>query len=166
MTKNEKTALKHAIELFDAAITRIGIMAGVSPDIPADIPPGLEVATTPPISYSESWMLAQEYVAATAVTTPDDVTPKQLPVAVAPAALDPNDRWLTIAKAAIHTGLSRGKLRKAIHDGRLKVSGVGKFTLDRIDVDKFMAAEKRIVGPYREGTRPWVAQRHLKQRPV
>ena len=82
---------------------------------------------------------------------------KSAPV-VSPS-LDPNAKWFTVAEAARYIRVSPGKLRHIIHAGQLKaVRGLGVgFRIDRADLDSLLARSKRIIPPYRQGSRPWIA---------
>jgi excisionase family DNA binding protein len=81
---------------------------------------------------------------------------------VAPPAVQ---RWLNVGEAASYLGISTSYLRALIHDGGIKAARVGNtFRLDRLDLDTLMLRRKRIVAPYRRGTKPWVAALHRKNR--
>ncbi len=79
-------------------------------------------------------------------------------------------RWLSVEQAAEYLGCSPQTIRSILHRGELRASRLGPegspYLLDRLDVDRFLERRKRILPPYRKGTRPAVAKRHLKARKV
>lgn len=79
--------------------------------------------------------------------------------------VDPNQRWLTVLEAARYLRVSPQLIRRSLHDGSLKAAPFGQgYLLDRADLDQFVMRRKRIIPPYRRGTRPWVAERWAQQR--
>lgn len=82
----------------------------------------------------------------------------------AASALDPNRKSFTTAQAAVYLERGQAYIRKAVHDSKLKVDGEGRFIFERSALDKLRASETRSLGPYRKGTRKWVADRHAKNR--
>jgi excisionase family DNA binding protein len=77
----------------------------------------------------------------------------------------PNTRWLTVDQAAAYLQVIPNTIRNLIHDGSLKAARLGyKFRIERDDLDKLMVQRKRVVPPYRRGTRPWVSARHAEAR--
>jgi excisionase family DNA binding protein len=78
-------------------------------------------------------------------------------------------RWLSISSAAAYIGISVQTLRSILHRGELRASRLSSgspYLLDRLDVDRFLERRKRVIPPYRKGTRPAVAKRHLEARKV
>jgi excisionase family DNA binding protein len=78
-------------------------------------------------------------------------------------------RWLSISSAAAYIGISVQTLRSILHQGELRglqLNSGSPYLLDRLDVDRFLERRKRILPPYRKGTRPAVAKRHLEARKV
>lgn len=74
-------------------------------------------------------------------------------------------RWLTIPEAASCIAVSPNTVRGFIHDQELRAVPIGlMFRIDRNDLDEFMLRRKKVVAPYRRGSRPWVAERHAKDR--
>ena len=78
-------------------------------------------------------------------------------------------RWLSISSAASYIGVSVQTLRSILHRGEIGASRLSEgspYLLDRFDLDRFLERRKRILPPYRKGTRPAVAKRHLEARKV
>jgi excisionase family DNA binding protein len=74
-------------------------------------------------------------------------------------------RWLTVDEAALYLRVSPGTIRTMIHNGEVKASRLGpQFRLDRQDLDQLLTRRKRVIPPYRKGGRPWVAERHARNR--
>jgi excisionase family DNA binding protein len=77
-------------------------------------------------------------------------------------------RWLTVERAAEYLGCSSQTIRSAMHRGDLRASRLGPagapYLLDRIDIDRFLERRKRVLPPYRRGSKPWVKKRHVAQR--
>jgi excisionase family DNA binding protein len=92
-------------------------------------------------------------------------TETQIQTVVAPSPVPVVQRWLDVREAAAYLGVSIGYIRRLIHDGELKAGRLGmNFRIDRLDLDQLMLRRKRIVAPYRHGTKPWVSARHKKNR--
>lgn len=74
--------------------------------------------------------------------------------------LDPHQRWLLVSEAAIYLNVSTTTIRALIHRGEIPAArlqpGAGGFHLDRNDLDRWMERRKRIIAPYKIGSRPWV----------
>jgi excisionase family DNA binding protein len=82
-----------------------------------------------------------------------------------PLVIDPNQRWFTIALAAIYIQLCQQSVRSLIHSGELRAVHFGNtYRIDRRDLDELMLRKKRIVAPYRRGTHGWVRERHAAAR--
>lgn len=80
-------------------------------------------------------------------------------------AVDPNQKWLTVPEAATYLRVSPQLIRRALHDGSLKAAPFGQgYLLDRVDLDQFVMRPKRVIPPYRRGSRPWVAKRWSQHR--
>jgi excisionase family DNA binding protein len=78
-------------------------------------------------------------------------------------------RWLSIAQAAVYLSVSAQTLRSILHRGEMRASRLSEnspYLLDRLDLDRFLERRKQILPPYRKGTRPAVAKRHLEARKV
>lgn len=77
-----------------------------------------------------------------------------------------DSRWLTVEEAARHSRSSEGTIRKLIHAGLIRaVPGVSKgYLIDMADIDAYLNRCKKIVAPYRKGTRPAVAARWAARR--
>jgi excisionase family DNA binding protein len=70
-------------------------------------------------------------------------------------------RWLPIAQAAAYLGVSAQTIRSILHRGEIRASRLSEgspYLLDRLDLDRFLERRKRILPPYRKGTRPWVKE--------
>lgn len=78
----------------------------------------------------------------------------------------PNEqRWFDVDEAAIHARCSPQTIRSLIHKGELPAARLGNnFRLDREDLDRLLERRKTFHAPYRRGSRPWVAQRHARNR--
>src|SRR5690348_12213810 len=82
--------------------------------------------------------------------------------------IDPNQRWMLVPDAARYLCVSPQTIRALIHRGefpavRMSPAG-GGYHLDKNDLDKWLERQKRIVRPYRRGSRPWVAKRWATER--
>lgn len=79
-------------------------------------------------------------------------------------------RWLSVDQAAAYLGCSPQTIRSILHRGDLRATRLGPegspYLLDRIDIDRFLERRKKILPPYRKGTRPAVAKRHVEARRV
>ena len=76
-------------------------------------------------------------------------------------------RWLSVEAAADYIGCSPQTIRAIIHRGELRASRLsdgGPYLIDRFELDRLLERRKRIVPPYRRGSRPWVAKRHAVRR--
>jgi excisionase family DNA binding protein len=76
-------------------------------------------------------------------------------------------RWLSINQASAYVGVSAQTIRSIIHRGELRASQLNDrspYIIDRLDLDRLVERKKRIVPPYRKGTRAWVAKRHAQER--
>ena len=90
---------------------------------------------------------------------------KNIPAPVVFPVIDPNQKYCTVAEAAVYIRRSKQFVRARMHSGELKTCGISRpYIFDRIDLDRFMTARKIVVGAYRTGTRPWVAARLAKAR--
>jgi len=91
---------------------------------------------------------------------------KDLPPVV--VSVDPNKRWLTTAEAAEYLSVSVQSIRGFLHRGEIPAvrlgPSLGGYHIDREDLDKWLERRKRIVKPYRRGSRPYVAERWARQR--
>ena len=79
----------------------------------------------------------------------------------------PDSRWLSINQAAAYVGVSAGTIRSILHRGELRASRLSAgspYLIDQFDLDRFIERRKRIVPPYRRGSKPWVAKRHAEER--
>ena len=80
----------------------------------------------------------------------------------------PEQRWFTVDEAAEYLRCSSQTIRSAMHRGDLRCSQLGPegspYLLDRLDIDRFLERRKRVLAPYRKGSRPWVAKRHAAER--
>jgi len=79
-----------------------------------------------------------------------------------------DSRWMLISDAAVYLRVHPQTIRNALRRGDLKASrlapGSGPFLLDRLEIDRLLERQKRILPPYRKGSRPWVARRHAANR--
>lgn len=76
-------------------------------------------------------------------------------------------RWMDLRGAAAYLSCSIQSVRRAIHRGEIKaVVMFGHLTVDRNDLDEMMTRNKKVLPPFRQGTRPAVAERHAKARQV
>ncbi len=76
-----------------------------------------------------------------------------------------NCRWLNVAQAAAYLHVCQNVIRNLIHQGELHAARIGnQFRIERCDLDRLMLRRKRRVAPYRRGSRPWVAERHERNR--
>jgi excisionase family DNA binding protein len=89
---------------------------------------------------------------------------KKSPPVVAPT-IDPNQRWLTVADAAVYARRSSPTIRAMLHRGEVPAARFGAgYLIDRADLDRWLERQKRLVRPYRRGTKPWVADRWARAR--
>jgi excisionase family DNA binding protein len=80
-------------------------------------------------------------------------------------AFDHNLKWLTVDEAAHYLRVGSHTIRHTIHAGELKAAKFGQgYRIDRADLDQLLLRKKRVIAPYRRGTRPWVAKRHAENR--
>ena len=79
-------------------------------------------------------------------------------------------RWLTVEAAAAYLSVHPQTIRNAMHRGEIRASRLGSdagpYLLDRFELDRLLERRKRILSPYRKGTRPSVAKRHAEKRRV
>lgn len=74
-------------------------------------------------------------------------------------------RWLTVLEASAYIHVCPGIIRTLLHNGELKAARIGNhYRIERSDLDQLLTRRKRVVPPYRKGTRPWVAKRWAKKR--
>ena len=76
-------------------------------------------------------------------------------------------RWFTVDQAAEYLQCSSQTIRSAMHRGEIRASNLrdgSPYLIDRIDLDRFLERRKRVLPPYRRGTRPWVKKRHAEER--
>ena len=74
-------------------------------------------------------------------------------------------RWFVVAQAALYIVASEGYVRQLIHDRKIQATRLGStFRIDKVDLDRFLESRKKLQGPYRTNTRPWVAERWVKHR--
>ena len=77
-------------------------------------------------------------------------------------------RWFTVDEAAEYLRCCPQTIRNAMHRGDLRATQLGpegaSYLLDRMDIDRFLERRKRVIPPYRKGTRPWVKKRHKEER--
>ena len=86
-----------------------------------------------------------------------------------PSSIQPNQRWLSVAAAATYLGVSPQSIRNALHHGALRAAKLAPghsntYMIDRLDIDRLLERGKRVLPPYRKGTRPWVAKRWAAER--
>jgi excisionase family DNA binding protein len=90
------------------------------------------------------------------------------PAVVPPSSTDPNDRWLLTSGAAAYIKVSPQTIRSMLHRGEIPAirlgPGVGGYHIDRADLDRWLERQKKIIRPYRRGSRPWVAKRWAERR--
>lgn len=77
-----------------------------------------------------------------------------------------SQKWLTVSDAAKYSKSSQTTIRKLIHAGLIRaVPGVSKgYLIDMSDVDAYLNRMKKVISPYRRGTRPAVAARWAARR--
>lgn len=78
-----------------------------------------------------------------------------------------DQRWLSVFQAADYLGCSPQTIRAILHRGELRASTLvsgGPYLIDRVELDRFLERHKRILPPYRRGSKPWVARRHAANR--
>ena len=77
-------------------------------------------------------------------------------------------RWMSVSQAADYIGCSPQTIRTILRIGAIRasrpLSGTGPYVLDRLEIDRFLELRKRLLPPYRKGSRPWVAKRWAKRR--
>jgi len=77
-------------------------------------------------------------------------------------------RWLSVEQAAEYLGCSPQTIRSILHRGELRATRLGPegspYLLDRLDIDRFLERRKRVLPPYRRGSKPWVKKRHAAER--
>jgi excisionase family DNA binding protein len=88
----------------------------------------------------------------------EEKSPKEKPTV-------PSGPWRTIQEAAERMRVCDQTVRGLLHSGELRASRVGRrYLLDVADLDAFVLRRKRIVPPYRNGSRPWVSAMHAENR--
>ncbi|HXX20524.1 MAG TPA: helix-turn-helix domain-containing protein [Candidatus Acidoferrum sp.] len=79
---------------------------------------------------------------------------------VVASTIDPEKRWFTTEQAAQYLSVSVSTIRAVLHRGEIKAARLqpraGGYHIDRNDLDSWLERRKRIVPPYRAGSRPWV----------
>lgn len=69
-------------------------------------------------------------------------------------------RWISVSQAADYMGCSSQTVRTILRVGAIRASrllaGSGPYILDRLEIDQFLERRKRVLPPYRKGSRPWV----------
>jgi len=77
---------------------------------------------------------------------------------IPPTPLD--RRWISVSQAADYIGCSSQTVRTILRKGAIRASrplvGTGPYVLDRLEIDQFLERRKRVLPPYRVGSRPWV----------
>ena len=76
-----------------------------------------------------------------------------------------DSRWMTVESAASYLSVHAQTIRRLIRSGGLQASSVRSlYRIDRTDLDNLLLRSKKFFGPYRRGTKPWVAKRHAENR--
>jgi excisionase family DNA binding protein len=76
-------------------------------------------------------------------------------------------RWLTVESAAAYLHVHAQTIRNAMRRGDIRASRLadaGPYLIDRFELDRLLERRKKVLGPYRKGTHPWVAKRHAENR--
>lgn len=74
-------------------------------------------------------------------------------------------RWLDVKAAAAHATCSVQTIRRLVHSQQLRaITSLGHLVIDRNDLDELLLRNKKILPPYRIGTRPAVKARHERER--